>query len=734
MIVDKDQLEAPPKLTTWVNEPTLRELKQDLTSAYGYHSTQITKIKEWLDNLNIKPLPKCKGRSSVQPQLIRKQAEWRYAALSEPFLATQDIFRVDPVSWEDRKAARQNALVLNNQFQTKIDRTRFIDNYIRAAVNEGTAIVKVGWKYEEKEVEEEIPVFQYQPIPPEAMEQYQAQIQELQRAKVEEPDSFTQLDPALVEMLRMYEEENAQLIPSLVQMRKQKRTKAIVNCPSVELCDYRSVIIDPTCEGDLDKASFVIYNFSSSISALKETGLYKNLEYIKPDDSGYLNQRDEDFLTGEFGFFKDTPRQKLSVYEYWGYWDIDGTGIVKPIVATWVGGVLIRMEENPYPDGKLPFVVVPYLPVKNSVYGEPDGALLVDHQKVVGAVTRGLIDLLGKSANSQTGFPKGALDEVNLRKYSAGQDYQYNPNANPQAIFQHKYPEIPVSVLNFLQLQHADAEALTGVKAYSTGGGITGAGLGPTASGVRGALDAASKREMGILRRLSNGIIQIGRKIIAMNSQFLQEEEIVRITNEQFIKVRRDDLAGNFDLRLSISTAESDDAKAQELAFMLQTMGNNMDAGMSKLILTEIAHLRKMPDLAHQIETYQPQPTPEEQRIQQLNIAKLEAEVELLKAQAKEASTKGDLNTQKIPVESARANEMQNTADLKTQEFMNKMNNKDLQDKLTQEANKQALDEESKDNEFYRKLMLEGAKGINDGLSKTTDDLQQGKGIGETNL
>ena len=45
-------------------------------------------------------------------------------------------------------------------------------------------------------------------------------------------------------------------------------------------------------------------------------------------------------------------------YEYWGYWDINNDGIVKPFVATWVGDVMIRLEENPYPDKQLPYVLV----------------------------------------------------------------------------------------------------------------------------------------------------------------------------------------------------------------------------------------------------------------------------------------------------------------------------------------------------------------------------------------
>ena len=69
---------------------------------------------------------------------------------------------------------------------------------------------------------------------------------------------------------------------------------------------------------------------------------------------------------------------------------------------------MIRLEENPYPDKKLPFVIVQFLPSnENSIYGEPLAELLKDNQDIVGAVQRGMIDLFGNSANGQQGIVKG---------------------------------------------------------------------------------------------------------------------------------------------------------------------------------------------------------------------------------------------------------------------------------------------------------------------------------------
>ena len=185
-----------------------------------------------------------------------------------------------------------------------------------------------------------------------------------------------------------------------------------------------------------------------------------------------------------------------------------------------------------------------------------------------------------------------------------------------------------------LQLQNAEAESLSGVKTFSTG--ISSQALGNTATGIRSAMDATAKRELDVLRRMADCVKRIGEKIVSMNSVFLSEEEVIRITDTEFITVERENLKGNFDLQLSISTAEADNEKAQELSFMLQTMGNNMPPEMSQTILAEIARLRKMPALAKRIEEYQPQPNPLQEENARLQNELLKAEIAKTRSEATE--------------------------------------------------------------------------------------------------
>lgn len=661
-------IELPP-LTSWKKAPTLLELKQDLLDAKPIHDGQKAKIEEWLDNLNVTGKAKvkaAKGSSQIVPKLIRKQAEWRYAALSEPFLSTDDIFNVKPITWEDRDAAKQNQLVLNNQFNTAFDKTKFIDEFVRAAVDEGTVIVRVGWEFEEEEYEGTFPVVEYRVDPEMApMHQHLAQMRE------ENPAQYESEVPEELRMAHeMTMEQQVPIKPVKIGERQEKRKRTIKNVPTVEVCDFRNVVIDPTCNGDIDKAGFVIYSFESSLSRLEKDGKYKNLKHIKPSNNTILGQPDHSASDGTKNFnFSDEPRKKFVVHEYWGYWDIDGSGVVKPIVAAWVGDTLIRLEENPFPDKKIPFIVEHYLPVRKSNYGEPDGALLEDNQKIMGAVTRGMIDIMGKSANGQTGIRKDMLDTTNRRKFDNGQDYEFNPNVDPRlGVYMHTYPEIPASAQFMLQLQQMEAESMTGVKSFNQG--ISGQSLGDVAAGVRGALDAASKRELGILRRLSSAVIKIGRKFISMNSEFLSEREIVRITNDKFVVVRRDDLAGNFDLQLSISTPEEDNNKAEQLAFMFQTIGPNGDPGLTKMILSDIARLRKMPDLAHRIETYEPQPDPLMQKKLQLEVELLQAQLDKTRAEVLKLQSDAHLNMAKTGTEEVKQGNIQSDTDIKNLDFV----------------------------------------------------------------
>lgn len=699
--------EATLSKLEWGNPPNLSDLKQDMIEAQNDHANQVLKINEWLDALRVEGSAKPKkreGRSSHQPRLIRKHAEWRYSALTEAFMSTKDIFNVNPRTFEDKNSAIQNGLILNYQFNNEFNKVKFIDELVRTTVDEGTAILKAGWESKTKSVTEMVPVFEYYE---DDSEEHLAVLEQIEKVFHSDPLSYSDLPE---ELQAAFEESQALGKPVIAKKVREEEVTTeefVYNRPTAEICDVDSVIIDPSCEGVLSKAKFVVHRFTSCKGDLSNDPKYFNLEHIDLDTANALGQPEYSNKTEQRTFnFKDDSRTKFFVHEYWGEWDIQGDGNLTPIVVAWVGDIIVRMDLNPFPDGKLPFVVIPYLPVAKSLYGEPDAELLKDNQQISGAVTRGMIDLLGRSANAQRGMRKDALDVVNKRKFLRGEDYEFNPNIQPDAAFRmDQYPEIPSSAQYMLNLQYAEAEAVSGVKAFS--GGISGDALGKVATGVRGVLDAASKRELGILRRLAAGVVELGKKFLTMNQAFLEEEKIIRITNERVVAIRREDLAGLYDLELTISTAEEDDAKASELAFMLQTTGNSMPLEITQLILSDIARLRKMPDLAKKIEEFRPEPDPMEERIKQLTVEKLEAEIEKLHSEKFKNYADAMQKEQK-------ADNIAADTDEKAQNFVSKATGRDHQENLeriSQQARSQGelkiLDSQLKSDEESRKALVQ---------------------------
>lgn len=563
----------------------LKNLKADMKEAERLQREWFIKREEWSSQTEGAPYGnEVEGKSKIVSKDIKKQREWMIPSITDPFLSTSDVIKCNPVTYEDAKAARQNELLLNTQFCRKFNRYNFIMKATKVLVTEGSVVIQTGWDYEEEEVEAEVEVVNT-------------------------------------------DENGREFVDTEISMQ----TNVIRNQPTAVVCRNEDIFIDPTCMDDMDKCQFVIHRYESSLNALKQDGRYENLDKVEAAQYNLTN--DPQYLREDQTYFefKDKPRKKFVVHEYWGNYDIDGDGIAEPIVCAWVGNTLIRLESNPYPDKKPPFVIVPFSAVPFHMFGEALAETIGDNQKIKTAITRGMVDNMAKSNNAVVATRKGALDPVNRKKFLKGENFEFN--GTPGDFWQGSYNQLPSSAFDMLNLQNNEIESQTGVKSFS--GGISGNALGSTATGARGALDATATRRLNLVRNMSENMIKpIMRKWMAYNAEFLEEEEVIRITNDKYVPIRRDDLAGKIDIDISISTSEDNAAKSQELSFLLQTVGPNEDPSIRREIMAQIMDLMKMPEQAKKIRDYQPQPDPVQQKMQELQIAKLEAEIEKIKADA----------------------------------------------------------------------------------------------------
>ena len=628
----------------------LNKLKSDMKAADILRLEWFNKISDYRNQTFGRPYGnEVKGKSQIVSQDIRKQLEWMIPSLADPFLSSPDIIKCNPITWEDVPSARQNELLLNTQFCRKFPRYNFLMKSLKVLAMEGTLVVQTGWDYEDEEVEEMV------------------------ETVVIDPESGEEM----------------------IIMAKQKVTKVKKNQPTAVVCRNEDIYIDPTCMDNMDKCQFVIHRYETDLSSLRADGRYKNLDQVEKHegqviDNGYYPQ-DHTYFT-----FEDKARKKMVMYEYWGNYDVNEDGIAEPIVCSWIGNTVVRLQSNPYPDKKPPFIVVPFNAVPFQIYGDSLASVIGDNQKVKTAIIRGVIDNMAQSNNGQVGMKKGSLDIANRKKFLQGNNFEYNGDKGD--FWQGSYNQIPGSAFDVMTLMNNEIESQTGVKSFS--GGITGNALGSSATGARGALDATATRRISLVRNIAENLIKpLMRKWMSYNAEFLEAEEIVRITNEEFIPIKRDDLTGNIDIDISISTAEDNNAKSQELSFLLQTLGNTMPFEMTQMIIAEIAKLSRMPDLEKRIRDFKQEPDPAAQQMQQaemerlaLENQKLQSEIARNNARAGEDEIDIQLKMQKAQVEAAKARKLGSEADMTDLDFLLKNDGIDRVDKATEREEKRLHD------------------------------------------
>lgn len=614
----------------------LSNLKADFTASKLLRNELDQKIARWKSEYNAEPYGnEVNGRSKLVSRDIKKQSEWQHAALIEPFVSTPDIIKANPVTSEDAEIAPKIEVLLNTQFCRQFSRYNFMTKALKVLDQEGTVVIRTGWEYEEKvvEVEEDREI----PNP-----DYQRAIEAINQG-ITDPSILQGIEPTLITKVRV------------------RKTKPVKNHPTAMVCRNEDIFVDPTCQDDMDKCQFVIYRYETDMTTLKQAGIYKNLDKIKIP-TGLTGTNDTEYITEDSTSFRfsDTARKKIVVHEYWGNYDINGDDIAEPIVCTWIDNTIIRLEDNPFPDKKPPFLIVPFSAIPFKLYGESNAELLSDIQKIKTAIYRGFIDNMALSNNGQKGIKKGSLDEYNKQRFLNGENFEFNHYASD--FFIGNFNELPSSIFNVLTLMNNEAESITGVASFNTG--INGNALGSTATSIRGAIDSASTRRLNIVRNISENLVKpLLRKWLAYDAMFLDEESQYRITNDTFVYLKRDDLGANIDIDLSISTSDDNRAKAQELAFVLQTVGPSEDPRLRKILMAQIAQLYRMPDLAKMIMDYKPEPDPMAEQMQRLQMQLLQAEIANTQAKAGENTVDQDVKRAKIQTELAKAKNLNSMAD-----------------------------------------------------------------------
>ena len=119
-------------------------------------------------------------------------------------------------------------------------------------VDEGTVVVKTGWTVKEETVK----VMQEEPVyagPEESIILMERAVNSGEMTVEEFQARMSNGDPMQVGV-------------KMVEVEVQKIVK---NQPKYEVCNNANIIIDPTCEGNIEEANFIIHEYDTNIAELK---------------------------------------------------------------------------------------------------------------------------------------------------------------------------------------------------------------------------------------------------------------------------------------------------------------------------------------------------------------------------------------------------------------------------------------------------------------------------------
>ena len=645
----------------WEEKLPLKDILSNISSVHTLYTNYVDTIKSYQVAMDADyVIGSGEGKSKVTPKAIKKLHNYAYSTLSEGLLSDYDIIMASPNGHTDLAESQAQQLLLNHQLNEEMDFESVVDKAARYFEDYGSFYLKLSWNYKERKEKNHNPTLKEIPegVPPE-------QLQQLQQQGLINEDGMLIVDKEV--------------------------TNVVQDHPVIGIKKYNQIILGPSIDGSntIDSLQFIADKYYATINSLAASGKYENLDKISDRDmkSDYdINALpDADFElefeammedNGEDLDKKQVNKDKpLVVTDYWTMLPLKENGYPVPVVVTFVAGVVIARDESPFGvDVGYPYSRGLYSQsLEDDLYdGIPDTPELEEDQKIIGAVTRGMIDIMAKAANGQTGMAQGMLDPAEERKRQIGQDYKFNPAIDPaRGIVQEKFPELPQSALQMLGMMQGSMESMSGKKMF--GEGLNSQAYGDVAAGVKAVTSTTDTRDMSSIRKFNKPFVSIIKKMAQLNREFITEDKIIALSDNEFKTIRPNELQSQINIKIQVSTPEMDDKAANDLGFLVQTLGDSVPAKAKNMLLSDIARLKKRPDLAKMLlDLPEPGPTPQEQELHQLNVELLKAQIANEYAQGKENMADELLKNAKADTEIAKTKVLYSTADNQDLDFLHK--------------------------------------------------------------
>ncbi len=565
LTIEGEDGEPPRKV---LNEDEIGELvKRDIEAAKQY---QQRFLKKWSEIYRYyKAIPDQeyleKGRSQIVTSDIMDTIEWILPSLMRIFTASDDVVVINPVGPEDEEAAKLMQDLINYQFNYKMDGFLKLYTWFKEALIYGTGIIKVSWdrRYNKKN-------FFFDEL------------------TEEEFEALKERSDVSIESFEVYNEFVGSISPlgdEMIEVKKVYKNvtgfykKLTYEGPVLENIPITAFYIEPGAR-NISEANFVAHRTIRTMDYLRRMqreGIYHNVEKVVVSEAEPIAPEDlavftEDRMPEVSVKSPTSPgREKVEVWECWVKLDVDGDGLLEPLVVTIANDTVIRVEINPFEHGEPPFeALVPIIDV-HKFYGISLSELVMEIQKIKTAIIRLLLDNMAFVTNKM--YLVSRMGRVNLQSLAKSRPGGIVEVDDINSVRELVTTPLPAYVFNLLDYLDVQKEMRTGVNRFFQGLPANMLSVSKTATGVAAMLSAAQQKVDLIARIFAEtGVKKLFMKLISLNQQFIRKEMVVRIFNKE-LRITPDALDGSFDLLVNVGIgAGLKEVHAQKLIQLLNIL------------------------------------------------------------------------------------------------------------------------------------------------------------------
>lgn len=481
------------------------------------------------------------------------------------------------------------------------------------------------------------------------------QIKEVEESAEMTPDEFIAFDPKAedVKLVKVEEQPNGMFLVTV------KRKKLVENNPIIENVPVSEFRWLPD-RADVESLLFCYQRRAmtrSEIEEMVEAGIFEPVTdeeiagaIYDSDVDGELESyyRENDNQSRDGAADLDRSRTQYWVCECFGKYDMNGDGISEDVIITVIGDKIVRVEENELE--RPHFSVLSPYPDQYQITGRTIDDMIGELQDAKVALYRQIVLNVANNNDRQA-----VVDEEKLNPDDLAERKQYiratRLNGKPVSDAIQFMPEAPLSSAVFPLLQQIDQmkENRTGVTRYNQGNDSK--DLNKTATGITAIMSAANQRIEMIARMFSEtGVVDLFRVLVEMNQRYIDQEQVVRLTNGKQLTIRPDDLKGEFDLDVAagVGAGQRQEATQNMMLLLSQIYPALKNLGVE---ITPDKVLEAAKTLVNQMgykDTAKYIPTPEELQASMQQQAMMMAQQQQMQMQKEQTDKATDLESKLI--------------------------------------------------------------------------------------